>query len=69
MTVFHEIFDQFLQVEQAWTAMNQGHVVHTEKSLKHGHLVKLVEHHAGVGITLDVDDDTHTFAVGFVVHI
>ena len=69
VTVFHEIFDQLLQVEQTWTAMNQSHVVHTERSLKHGHLVKLVEHHAGVGITLDVDDDTHTFAVGFVVHI
>ena len=30
MTVFHEIFNQVLQVEQTRTTVNQRHVVHTE---------------------------------------
>ena len=75
VTVFNEVLNQLLQVQCAWakflvlTIRYKCYVVHTKRSLKLRHLIKLVQYHACVGIALNVDNDAHTFAVGFVIGI
>ena len=69
VTMLYEVFDELFQVQQARTSVYQCHVVHAKRRLEHSHLVELVQHYAGVGIALHVDDDAHTFAVGFVVGV
>ena len=64
-----EVANQVLEVEQTRAAMNEGYVVDAKRGLQHGHFVELVEHYAGIGIALYVDDDAHAFAVGLVVGV
>ena len=69
MAVFKEQTDQVFQGQQFRTAMDKRDVVHAERTLQGRHLEKLVEHYTGVGVTLHVDDNTHSVTVALVVHI
>ena len=75
MAMIHEILDALLQRKQLWTtrvvgtSTNQCNTVHTEARLEVSHLVELVQHHISIGIALQVNHDTHTFAVRLIVYI
>ena len=69
MAMLHEIVNQVFEVEQFGTTLDQGDVVHAEGRLQGGELEQLVEHDIGIGIFLDVDDNAHAAAVGFIVDI
>ena len=69
VSVLNEVFYQIFQIQQTWTAMYQCNIVHTKRCLQHCHLVELVEYNAGICITFYINNDTHTFTVGFVISI
>ena len=69
VAVGHKLADEFLEVECAGTSVDEGHVVDAERGLHLGHLVELVEHHVGVGVALELDDDAHALVVALVVDV
>ncbi len=69
VAVGHKLADEFLEVERAGTSVDEGHVVDAERGLHLGHLVELVEHHVGVGVALELDDDAHALVVALVVDV
>ena len=64
-----EVLDKVFQVEQARASVNKCYVVYSERGLQLSHLVQLVQYYAGIGVAFHIDDDAHTFAVGFVVGV
>ena len=69
VAVLQEVMQQFLEVQQHGTSVNQTHIINAERRLQLGHLIQLVEEHVGVEVLLDIDDDAHTVAVALVVDI
>ena len=69
VTMGDEIADEVLQGEQLRTPLNQGDAVHAETRLHRCHLEELVQNDTGVSIALQVNHDTHAFAVALVVDV
>ena len=57
------------QRERARHAADQGDVDDAEGGLHLGVLVELVEHDHGDGVALELDDEAHAGAVGFVAQV
>ena len=47
----------------------QGNHVGAEARLQGGEAPKLIEHHVGDGVALDLDDDAHAVAIGLVAQV
>ena len=58
-----------LQVEQLWTALDQGDVVDRERGLKLRVLVQLVQHHVGNGVALQFVHDAHAVPIRLVADL
>ena len=69
MSVLDEVGNTILQREKLGTSVNQGNAVDAETCLQRSHLEEFVQHYVGIGITLDVYDNTHSVAVTFVIDI
>ena len=69
VTMVHETLNHILQCQALGASLHEGDVVHAERALESSHLEQLVQYYACVGIALHIDDDAHTFAVGFIVHV
>ena len=63
MAVVDEVTDAVFQGELLWTTVGNGNAVHGKGALQVGEFEEFVANHVGIGVTFDVDDDTHTFAV------
>ena len=61
--------DQVLEVEHLRTAAVERHHVGAERGLQGRVAVELVEHDVGHGVALQLDDDAHAVAVGFVAKV
>ena len=64
-----EVADEVLQSKQLWTSFHQSNTVHAETRLQWCHLEKLIQNDTSVCIALQIDDNSHTFAVAFVIDI
>ena len=60
---------QFLQGHQLGPTAVQRHHVGAEARLQRRIAVELVQHHVRHGVALDLDDDAHAVAIGFVAQI
>ena len=69
VAVADEIGNAVAQRQQLGTPLHQRNGVDGKRRLQRGHLEELVEHHTGVGVTLHVHHDAHTFAVALVVGV
>ena len=69
VAMFNEQVNQVFQIQQFRTSVNQCDVIHAKRSLQRCHLKQLVQHHAGVRIAFYIDNDSHTFAVRFIVYV
>ena len=69
VTMSHKVADEVLQCEQLRTAFHESDAVHAEACLQRRHLEELVEHDSCIGIALQINHDTHAFAVALVVDI
>ena len=69
MAVVDECLDQVFQVKLARTSVHQCNIVDTERRLQSCQLIQFVQHHARIGISLDINNDTHTATVRLVVYI
>lgn len=67
--VADERFEQVLEVEQARTAVDQGHHVDAEYALQLGLLVEVVQHHLRHLAATQLDDDAHAVLVGLVAQL
>ena len=57
------------QREQLWaTAVQRDHVA-AERGLQRREAPELVHHDLGVGVALQLHDDAHAVAIGFVAHV
>ena len=65
----HEGLDQVLQRHQLGAPAVQRHHVGAEARLQRGVAVELVEHDIRHSVALDLDDDAHAVAIGFVAQI
>ncbi len=63
VAVVDEVLDQVFQVQGIGTAVDQGHVVHVERTLEGGHLVELVEHHLCIGVAFQFIHDADALTV------
>ena len=61
--------DQVLEVQQLGPAAVQRHHVGAEGRLQRREAVELVQHHVGHRVALQLDDDAHAVAVGFVAQV
>ena len=61
--------EDIAQVHQLRAAAVQRDHVAAERGLHGGEAPELVQHHVGVGVALQLDDDAHAVAVGFVAQI
>ena len=61
--------DEVLQVHQLRTAAVQRHHVGAEARLQRRVAVELVQHHVRHCVALDLDDDAHAVAIGFVAQV
>ena len=69
VAVVDECFYKILEIEQTRTSVDKSHVVDRECRLHCCHLVELVEHHIGVGVLTELDDDAHALVVALVVDV
>ena len=69
MAMFHEQANQVLQAQQAGASVHQSDIIDIERALQFGHLEQLIQYDTCIGVTFHIDDDTHAFAVGFVIDI
>ena len=76
VTMFHEVADTVLQVQQARTELqliggirHQGNIVHREGALQCRHLEQFIEDDIGIGITPHVNNDAHTLSARLVVDV
>ena len=69
VAVIDECREDFLEVKGFRAAVNESHVVDAERGLHLSHLIELVEHHIGVGVALELDDNAHSLVVALVVDI
>ena len=61
--------DHVLEVELLGPAADQRHHVGAERALQRREAVKLVQHHVGHGVALQLDHDAHALAVGLVADV
>ncbi len=69
MTMVDERLQHLFQIESFRTTIHKCHIVDAERSLHLGHLVEFIQHHIGISIAFELDDNTHTLVVTFVVDI
>jgi hypothetical protein len=67
--VFHVIFQHLPHGKDPGFPVDQRQHDDAEGRLHLGVLVELVQHHLGVGVPFDLDDDPDAVAVGFVTNI
>jgi len=63
------LLDHLLQGQDLGHLVVNGQHDDTHGILQLGILVQLVQHHLGVGVLADVDDDPHSLAVGLIVQV
>src|SRR6185312_10482979 len=61
-----EVFEDFLEIQQARLAIDQRHHVDAEGDLQRGLLEQVVQHHVGRGVTAHFDHHAHAILVGLV---
>ena len=64
-----EGLDQVLQGHQLGPTAVQRHHVGAEARLQRRVAVELVQHHVRHGVALDLDDDAHAVAIGFIAQV
>ena len=67
--VLHKVMNELLQVQRHRAALHQAHIINTKRTLQLRVLVKVVEHHAGHGVALEVVHNAHAVAVRLVAHV
>ena len=65
----HEGDDDVAQVHGHGPAAVEGQHIDAEGALERGVAVELVEHHVGVGVAAQLDDDPHPISVRFVAQV
>ena len=65
-TVAEENEQRILEVQEPRPAVDDREHVDAERLLHRGVLVELVQEHVGDGVALEIDDDAHPVAVGFI---
>ena len=68
-TVIEETLERFFEVEQFRPAIDDGEQVDAEGFLQRGVLVELVDNDFRHRVALELDDDAHSFAIGFVAQV
>jgi len=64
-----EAVEQFGEAHLLGPAQVQRQHVDAERALQGGEAVELVQHHVGLGVALQLDDDTHALAVALVAQV
>ena len=58
-TVLNEVCHHVVEIQELWTALYKSNAIHRETRLQCSIFVEFIEHYLCIGVTLDLDDDTH----------
>ena len=67
--VFEEIPQHLAKIQRKRNTIDQGNIDDTECRLQRGKLVKLIDDNFGFGTFFEVDDNSHSGAVGVILHV
>src|SRR5688500_14147303 len=65
----YEMLQHFLQIQELRLAINDRDIDNAERRLHRRQLVKLVQDHLWDRVALELDHDTHSFAVRFITDL
>ena len=69
VAMLNEVANAILEGKHFRTSVHEGNAVDGETRLEGCHLEQLIEHNVGIGFALQINNDTHAIAVGFIVDI
>ena len=69
VTMFNKVLNTLTKAQQAWTTRYQCDTVYRERTLQCCHLEKLIQNDVCIGITLHINNDTHTLTARFVINV
>ena len=69
VTMFNKVLNTLTKAQQTWTTRYQCDTVYRERTLQCCHLEKLIQNDVCIGITLHINNDTHTLTACFIIDI
>ena len=75
MAVLHKVLEQLFEIQCSRTAVDQSHIINTERRLQLSELEELVEQHTGVGLAFHINDNVNLAAgrdvadVAYAIHL
>ena len=69
VTMFNKVLNTLTKAQQTWTTRYQCDTVYRERTLQCCHLEELIQNDVCIGITLHINNDTHTLTARFVINV